>query len=87
MYFKPPSYGYALICHFVYLAILATRPLSMIKQKLVCFIYMQPQKVKFTSFQINMKQVSYKELLVLLTLTFLLKQLEANMCSVINVQH
>ena len=29
------------------------------KAKCVCFIYMQPQKVKFKSVQINMKQVSY----------------------------
>ena len=29
------------------------------KAKFVCFIYMQPQKVKFKSIQINMKQVSY----------------------------
>ena len=29
------------------------------KAKCVCFIYMQPQKIKFTSVQINMKQVSY----------------------------
>ena len=27
--------------------------------KCVCFIYMQPQKLKFKSVQINMKQVSY----------------------------
>ena len=27
--------------------------------KFVCFIYMQPQKVKFKSVQINMKHVSY----------------------------
>ena len=29
------------------------------KAKFVCFIYMQPQKVKFKSVQINTKQVSY----------------------------
>ena len=29
------------------------------KAKFVCFIYMQPQKVKFIFVQINMKQVSY----------------------------
>ena len=28
------------------------------KAKFVCFIYMQPQKVKFKSVQINIKQVS-----------------------------
>ena len=31
------------------------------KAKLVCFIYMQPQKVKFKSVQIYMKQVSYSK--------------------------
>ena len=31
------------------------------KAKLGCFIYMQPQKVKFKSVQINMKQVSYAQ--------------------------
>ena len=30
------------------------------KAKFVCFIYMQPQKVKFKFVQINMKQVSYE---------------------------
>ena len=29
------------------------------KSKLVCFIYMQPQTLKFKSVQINMKHVSY----------------------------
>ena len=29
------------------------------KAKFVCFNYMQPQKVKFKSVKINMKQVSY----------------------------
>ena len=29
------------------------------KAKCVCFIYMQPQKVKFKYVQINMKHVSY----------------------------
>ena len=29
------------------------------KATLVCFIYMQPQKLKIKSVQINMKQVSY----------------------------
>ena len=29
------------------------------KAKIVCFIYMQTQKMKFKSVQINMKQVSY----------------------------
>ena len=33
------------------------------KAKCVCFIYMQPQKTRFKSVQINMKQVSYIELL------------------------
>ena len=31
------------------------------KAKFVCFNYMQPQKVKFKSVQINMKQVSYSK--------------------------
>ena len=30
------------------------------KAKFVCFIYMQPQKMKFKFLQINMKQVSYR---------------------------
>ena len=30
------------------------------KARIVCFIYMQPQKVKFKFVQINMKRVSYK---------------------------
>ena len=29
------------------------------KATFLCFIYMQPQKLKFKSVQINMKQVSY----------------------------
>ena len=29
------------------------------KAKFVCFIHMQPQRMKFKSVQINMKQVSY----------------------------
>ena len=33
------------------------------KVTFVCFIYMQPQKVKFSSVQINMKQVSQWTLL------------------------
>ena len=32
------------------------------KAKCVCFIYMQPQKVKFKSVQINMKHVSYNSI-------------------------
>ena len=54
MYFGPPCFSYALIFEH-------TRDTSVIyeKAKFVCFIYMQPQKVKFTSVQINMKQVSY----------------------------
>ena len=51
VYFGTSFYGYALNCHFVYLTTLWT--------KFVCFIYMRPQKVKFTSVQINLKQVSY----------------------------
>ena len=40
-----------------------TRDMSVMheKAKFVCFNYMQPQKVKFKSVQINMKHVSYKE--------------------------
>ena len=59
MYLGPPCYGYALNCHLVYLAIPGTRPLCMKKAKFVCLNYMQPQKVKFKSVQINMKHVSY----------------------------
>ena len=33
------------------------------KATCVCFINMQPQKVKFKVVQINMKQVSYRQLL------------------------
>ena len=54
MYLGPQCYDYALNCHLVYLAILGTK-----KAKFVCFNYVQPQKVKFKSDQINMKQVSY----------------------------
>ena len=57
MYLEPPCYGYGLNCHLAYLAIPGTRPLCMKKQK-KNLIYMQPQKVKFKSVQINMKQVS-----------------------------
>ena len=56
MYFGPLCYGYALDCHLVYLAIPGTRPLFMRIKKIV-FINMQLQNVKFTSVQINMKQV------------------------------
>ena len=35
------------------------------KAKFDCFNYMQPQKVKFKSVQINMKHVSYTFLIVL----------------------
>ena len=60
MYLGPPCYGYALNCHFVDLV--NTRDTSVMneKAKLVCFIYMQTQKMKFKFVQINMKQVSYK---------------------------
>ena len=34
------------------------------KAKYVCFIYMQLQKVKFKSVQINMKQVLYLQLYI-----------------------
>ena len=56
MYLGQLYYGYALNCHLVYLAITGARHE---KAKCVSFIYMQPQKVKFKSVQINMKQVSY----------------------------
>ena len=36
-------------------------PVMHVKAKFVCFNYMQPQKVKFKSVQINMKHVSYRE--------------------------
>ena len=61
MYLGPLCYGYALNCNLVCLAIPGTCPLCMKKAKCVCFIYMQPQKVKFKYVQINMKQVSYME--------------------------
>ena len=36
------------------------------KAKYVCFIHMQHQRVKFTSVQINMKQVSYDNMTCLI---------------------
>ena len=59
MYFWLLCYGNALNCHFVYLALPGTRPLFMRKQKKVCFINMQLEKMKFISVHINMKQVSH----------------------------
>ena len=64
MYLGPLCYDYALNCHLVYLAIQTNFAFSCItemheKAKIVCFIYMQPQKTKFKSVQINMKHVSY----------------------------
>ena len=59
MYLGLLCYGYALNYHLVYLAIPRTRPLCKKKAKFVCFNYMQPQKVKLKSVQINMKHVSY----------------------------
>ena len=55
------------------------------KAKFVCFIYMQPQKMKFKSVQINMKQVSYliicgKICLVTLAIMVLLRILHACSC-------
>ena len=44
MYFWLLCYGYALNCHFVYLAIPGTHLLFMRKQKKVCFINMQLKK-------------------------------------------
>ena len=58
MYLGPPFYDYALNCYLVYLAIPGIRPLCMKKHNFVCFNYMQSQKVKVKSVQINMKQVS-----------------------------
>ena len=41
------------------------------KAKFVCFIYMQPQKVKFKSVQMTMKHVSYvKKVMKLLAFIF-----------------
>ena len=57
MYFGPPFYGSTLNCRFVYLTLPGTRYHD--KAKSVCFIQMQPQKVKFLYVQINMKQISY----------------------------
>ena len=58
MYLGPPCYGYALNCICLFCN---TRDTSVtkVKVKFVCIIYMQPQKVKFKSGQINMKHVSY----------------------------
>ena len=39
VYFRPPSYGYALSCHFLYLAIPGTRPLFMRKQNALFYLY------------------------------------------------
>ena len=55
MYLGPLCYDYALNCHLVYLAIPGSRLLC-----IVCFIYVQTQKLKFKSVQINMEPVSYK---------------------------
>ena len=54
MHLGPLWYGYALNCG-------NTRVTSVMHDKLkfVCFIHMQPQKVKFKFVKINMKQVSY----------------------------
>ena len=61
MYKGPRYYGCALNCHLVYLALPGTRLICMKKTttKFACLIYMQLQKVKFKSVQINMKQVSF----------------------------
>ena len=56
MYLWPLSYGHALNCHLVYLAIPGTGPLCIKKQKL---FYLYATAKKFKSVQINMKQVSY----------------------------
>ena len=41
------------------------------KAKFVCFIYMQPQKMKFKFVQINMKQVSYTIAIVFIVNLFI----------------
>ena len=57
VYFGALCQCYALNC---YLGIPGTCPFLMKNQNLfVLFIYMQQQKVNFTSVQINMKQVLY----------------------------
>ena len=57
MYEWPTYYVYGLNSQFVYLG--NNRDTSVIheKAKLVCFIYMHSDKVKFEYVQINMKQV------------------------------
>ena len=71
VYFGPLFYGSALNFHFVYLAIPGTRPLSIYDKTIFfCCIYMQPQKVKFLSDQINMKQVSWLTLCILIDPSF-----------------
>ena len=56
MYVGPSCNGYALNC-----LLGNTEDTSVMheKAKFVCFIHMQPQKVKFKFVQINMKQVLY----------------------------
>ena len=60
VYLRPPCYGYAKLpfCLFG-----NTSDMSFIyeKAKFVCFIHIQPQKVKCISVQINMKNVSYRK--------------------------
>ena len=58
-YFRQPCYGYALDCHFIFLSNTMDTSVIYEKQNLLVLIYMQLQKVKFTSFQVNMNQVSY----------------------------
>ena len=44
VYLGPPCYGYALNCHFVYLAIPGTRPSCMKKQNLFVLIICDHKK-------------------------------------------
>ena len=51
------------------------------KAKCVYFNYMQPQKVKFKSVQINMKHVSYKELIYVKSIVTLECLMKASLAS------
>ena len=52
-------YEYALNCHPVYFDNTGDTSVMYEKATFVCFIYIQPPKLKFKSVQINMKQVSH----------------------------
>ena len=58
VYLGPPYNGYALNCHFVFIAIPGTS-IIYVKAKFVQLTYMKSQTMKCKSVQINMKQVSY----------------------------